>query len=286
MNATRELRKRFFKRYYDVKLGLNGLVTKRMKHFLHGVDVVIIDTDNIASDTLTYHNVSLGDPEKCLRAVTHATYGAEELTYRSLARAVPVIEATYEPVVIDVTTTYARTVWHEGALYCTYGVGTPGDLLPYLDCTENEREHIINECRRALADGFEPYITASATHPTLDTPLHGMEFLGIVIVARELLPDALAAVTSLRDHGITVRYLSKDPEYIVSSLAHRVGILMQNEHPCPHYHVTNRPDECIVIAALSEHTYDTLRTGNNPLSILVCKDSIVTFSEMYEASSR
>lgn len=179
------------------------------------------------------------------------------------------------------TAPWQHSVWHHGAGIKTYWVGDICLLEVASDITENERDHLYQIASRAHAKGNLAVVIGESTVAPTEQRVPSIALKGLIIYEPQLRFGTISAIETLKQHRITVRYLSSQPIYYVSTIAHRAGLLRRTSIPAtrtitgfslhePVYAELTAGDEARVLA-----TADTDKT-------IVVTQSLHEFTKRYQ----
>lgn len=221
MTSGKKLLQRFAVEYFNAKPSRFG-ISRSVHQKAAAITTLIVDTNNLATGKLRFnrtipHRVS----ENELR---HAA--AKALAGHATAEATVLLNALgatppKSPPLSAPSDIVLGSVWHHGATYEEFWIGSIASVAHYADITENEREHLHMLSRKLSSEGAIVYAVAeskSAKQPERYSNVRAT-FLGLLIFQPILHPGIEQTVAAIRAANLSIVYASRNPEHVAQSFA-------------------------------------------------------------------
>ncbi len=121
--------------------------------------------------------------------------------------------------------------YHHGSGYEHFVFGPLTSILRISDCSDNEREKMIQFARQQTTLGYVTYGIAQGQSHTDVTELsqlegtHRLDFLGAVILQPQLYPETLRRLSEVKQKYDSLHYVATGDDYYASSVAIQAGLL-------------------------------------------------------------
>lgn len=254
-----------------------------IRHKARLLTTVIARTSALTDGTCRI--VSLQPHECSVAALTTAAHCAfindqSTLTTQLLAALPTHPTVTAKPIRTGATP-WHYSIWHHGAGVKTYWVGDIRLLEVASNITENERDRLYQTAGNAHAKGNLVVIIGESTAATTEKHIPPIILRGIIIYEPQLRFGTASAIETLARHNVTVCYLSSQPIYYVSTIAHRAGLLHRTDTPSSRT-ITGLPLHKSVYAELTAGDEARVLATYNAEKTTVVTQSLHEFMKRYQ----
>lgn len=200
---------------------------RQLRQQLHNITTFIVDSSSLIKNTYQFSGAwSLyASRDEMISAAHNALLNNDEPGLQSLKNSLPPSKSTALSPISSGNQTISWSTWHNGGDYTTFWCGDITAMLHHADLTDNEREQVMLEARKAISRGLIAYAVGSSLTSFLPArPEHNIEQVGLIFVKPTVYPGVETTVRQIKAQGIDIMYVSSDDTYTTTAVAHLTGL--------------------------------------------------------------
>lgn len=205
---------------------------RQLRQQLHAITTFIVDSSSLIKDTYQCNGTwSLyASRSDVITAAHNALLNNDEPGLRSLRNSLPPSKNMAHSPINSGSQTISWSTWHNGSDYTTFWCGDITAMLHHADLTDNEREQVMLEARKAISRGLIAYAVGSSLTSFLPArPEHNIRQIGLVFVKPTVYPGIETTLRQIKAQGIDIMYVSSDDTYTTTAVAHLTGLANKDD---------------------------------------------------------